>query len=45
MGGPPQVQHLQYNSPIGLYSANNVYAALKDQTEGYVGNDAQVVMG
>ncbi|XP_063712031.1 PDZ and LIM domain protein 7-like [Symsagittifera roscoffensis] len=44
MGGAPQVQHLQYNSPIGLYSSNNVYTTLKDQTQG-VGNEAQIVMG
>ena len=35
--GTAQVKHLQYNSPLGLYSKENVEAALSGQTTGKPG--------
>lgn len=32
-----QVKHLQYNSPLGLYSKENVNAVLQGQTQGKPG--------
>jgi hypothetical protein len=39
------VQHLQYNTPIGLYSRSNVEAALKNQTAGKPGEGTMQVQG
>lgn len=39
------VQHLQYNTPIGLYSKSNVNAALQSQTSGKPGEGTMQVTG
>ncbi|XP_033114201.1 PDZ and LIM domain protein 3-like isoform X2 [Anneissia japonica] len=43
MGGTATVVHNQYNSPMGLYSANNIADTFRGQTEGMItgvlGND------
>ena len=39
------VQHLQYNTPIGLYSKSNVQAALHSQTAGMPGEGTMQVTG
>ena len=33
----PRVVHLQYNSPLGMYTRQNVEHALEDQTAGRAG--------